>query len=227
VATEQGDIDTDTVVVATALWSNALLRTIDTRLPYAPLGAMRVTTEPIGVPGTCPMLFFPEQSHAWLREERGGLLFGGALGGSFRDALLGVESPPDRLEQAPEDGVTQTRRLGEALGAMLPVLSQYRDFNTAWGTPCYTTDGRALLGGVPGYDGLYVMTGDNEAGITHAPGFGRAMAELITTGNPFVDIAAFEVGRFGDTFASEVEVATAMRDADGVPHNWSNMTANR
>jgi sarcosine oxidase, subunit beta len=227
VATEQGDIHTDTVVLATATWSNALLRTIGTKLSYAPLGAMRITTEPIGVPGDCPMLFVPEESHAWIREEKGGLLFGGALGGSFRDVLLGIESPPDRLEQAPEDGVPQTRRLGEALAPMLPVLSEYRDFEMAWGTPCYTPDGRALLGAVPGYDGLFAMTGDNEAGVTHAPGFGRAMAELITTGNPFVDISPFEIGRFGDTFSGEVEVAAAMRDVDGVPHNWSDMTANR
>src|SRR5262245_19405929 len=79
--TSTGRISTDTVVLATALWTNALLSPRIWRLPYAPLGALRITTEPVGVPSTMPMLLFPEFSHAWLREERGRVLMGCAYGG--------------------------------------------------------------------------------------------------------------------------------------------------
>jgi sarcosine oxidase subunit beta len=214
--TATGPVSTDTVVVAAAMWTNALLDARGWRLPYAPLGALRITTEPLGVPSTMPMLLFPEFSHAWLREEQGRMLLGCAYGGAHRHALLGSDPLPERFEQMPMDGFFETLRVAEQLANVIPLLGGLRDVTMAQGAPCYTPDLRAVIGPLPETEGVYVLTGDNEAGVTHAPGYGRAIAELITSANPFIDLEAFRVDRFDGQFSSAREVADAMAGSDDI-----------
>ena len=216
VKTATGPVSTDTVVLAAAMWTNALLDARSWRLPYAPLGALRITSEPLGVPSTMPMLLFPEFSHAWLREEEGRMLFGCAYGGAHREALLDADPLPERVEQMPMDGFFETLRVAEQLANVMPILSGLRSVTMAQGAPCYTPDLRALIGPLPETEGLYVLTGDNEAGITHGPGYGRAIAELITSGNPFVDLEAFRAERFDGRFSSAREVAQAIAGSDDI-----------
>ena len=79
------------------------------------------------------------------------------------------------------------------------------------GMPVYTVDRRFCAGAVPAVPGLWAVTGDNEAGVTHAPGLGRLMADLITA-QPctWVDSSAFALDRFATSYASEDAVAAAM-----------------
>lgn len=74
--TSQGRIDTETVVVAAGAWTNFLLRELGFFVPMVPLVQSRIITEPLGVPSTMPTLMLQEFNHIWLREERGGLLWG-------------------------------------------------------------------------------------------------------------------------------------------------------
>jgi sarcosine oxidase subunit beta len=216
VATSRGRVRTDTVVLATAMWTNALLERLAQFLPYAPLGALRITTEPLAVPSTMPMLLFPEFAHAWLREDDGRLLWGCTYGGAHRNALLDVDPLPERVEHMPMDGLFATLRTGEQLAAAIPALAHCRDFTMAQGAPCYTPDLRALIGPSPDIQGLYILTGDNESGVTHAPGFGRAMAELIASGTPFIDLGAFRVDRFDGRFSSARDVANALASSEEI-----------
>lgn len=216
VKTPTGPVSTDTVVVAAAMWTNALLGARGWRLPYAPLGALRITTEPLGIPSTMPMLLFPEFSHAWLREERGRMLMGCAYGGEHRNALLDSSPLPERVEQMPMDGFFETLRVAEQLASVIPILSRLRNVTMVQGAPCYTPDLRALIGPLPETEGLYVLTGDNEAGVTHGPGYGRAIAELITSASPFVDLRAFQADRFDGRFSSAREVAEAVAGSDDI-----------
>jgi sarcosine oxidase subunit beta len=216
VKTQTGPVSTDTVVLAAAMWTNALLGARGWRLPYAPLGALRITTEPLGVPSTMPMLLFPEFSHAWLREELGRMLMGCAYGGAHRNALVDSSPLPERVEQMPMDGFFETLRVAEQLANVIPILSRLRNVTMAQGAPCYTPDLRALIGPLPETEGLYVLTGDNEAGVTHGPGYGRAIAELITSRSPFVDLRPFQVDRFDGRFSSARAVAKAITGSDDI-----------
>jgi sarcosine oxidase, subunit beta len=219
VQTPCGPLNADAVVIAAGMWSNMLLRP-HAWLPYAPLGAVRVTTEPLGLPSTTPMLQVPELG-AWLREEAGALVWGAGYEGRHRNAFLD-DDPPERMEQLPMDGVWETQHKGAALSSAIPCLARYRHFTYAQGAPCHTPDLLPLVGPVPDIEGLYVLGGDNEAGVTHAPGLGRALAELVAGAEPFIDLDRYRPGRFGDAYRSTREVAIAVeRVLDGI--SWAGL----
>jgi sarcosine oxidase subunit beta len=61
----------------------------------------------------------------------------------------------------------------------------------------YSADRHAILGAVPGIDGLYLATAGSGSGFKVAPAVGMCMAELITGGRATtVDITPFGVERF-------------------------------
>lgn len=214
VETPHGNVLADVVVVAAGMWSNQLLASNGVWLAYAPMGALRITTEPLGVPSTVPMLLIPDIAHAWVRESEGSLLWGGAYSGQHRSALLDVD-PPERLRELPMDGLWETQRIGAQLASALPLLARYRDFTYAEGAPCYTPDLLPLIGEVPSVEGLYVLGGDSEAGITHGPAFGRALADAITGHDPFVPLEPYQPDRFDGRYETARQVADAVASAEG------------
>lgn len=215
VETPRGTVETATVVLAAGAWTNTLLRRLDRRVPQAPLPATRIVTEPLGVPPTMPTLMLQEFAFIWLREERGGLLWGCSYEATPRYDLVDRELP-DRFDQLALDGMFEAMRAGVAASVAIPVLARYRSVTVAQGAPCYTPDMRAILGPVPDIEGLYVIGGDNEAGITHGPGYGKLLAELIITGmTSLTDLAAFRPDRFGDSCSTDADVVKAMRSMEG------------
>ncbi|MEU6270293.1 FAD-dependent oxidoreductase [Saccharopolyspora shandongensis] len=60
-----------------------------------------------------------------------------------------------------------------------------------------TPDSLPIIGPVPGADGVFAASGHGMLGLTPAPATAQALAALITTGSAPVDLAPFEVGRFG------------------------------
>ena len=147
-----------------------------------PLVQSRIVTEPLGVPPTMPTLMLQEFSFIWLREENGGLLWGSTYEEAPRLAFLD-EAPPERFDNLPLDGVLKVQRDGLEASRAIPVLARYRSMTVAQGAPCYTADLRGIVGPVPEIEGLYVLGGCNEAGITHGPGWGKLLAELIVDGS--------------------------------------------
>jgi glycine/D-amino acid oxidase-like deaminating enzyme len=152
----------------------------------------------------------PERSF-WLREAAGRLLWG--CGYQTQPRYLFVDRDvPERTDQLPLDGVLEELGVGQQVSRVVPALGRYRSYSIAQGCPSYTPDGRALVGPVPGLDGLFVIAGCNEAGITHGPGFGRFLAEYICAGQPaWLPASAFAPDRFADRYGSGQEVAEATR----------------
>ncbi len=72
-----------------------------------------------------------------------------------------------------------------------------------------------LIGALPEIGGVYVLGGDSEAGITHGPAFGRALAELISGDDPFVSLERFRPERFGGQFTTAQGVAEEIARAEG------------
>ncbi|MBC8075792.1 MAG: FAD-binding oxidoreductase, partial [Chloroflexales bacterium] len=62
--------------------------------------------------------------------------------------------------------------------------------------PTFTPDLRFVLDDAPGYEGLSVATGCQEAGVTHGPALGRMLAELATAGSTHWERDAFRLPRF-------------------------------
>jgi glycine/D-amino acid oxidase-like deaminating enzyme len=210
VQTEAGRILADRVVLATAVWTNLLLRGHAPPLPYAPLGAVRITTEPLGVSGHMPMLMVPEVG-GWIREEAGGLRWGAPYLGNHRRALLEVD-PPERFSEMPTDWIGELEALRGRLGKAIPPLADYKEWTYAEGFPCYSPDRLPLLGPVPGIEGLFVVAADAEMGVTHGPGFGRELARLVAGQPTGPGIAErYRVDRFGPELADPTRIADDLR----------------
>jgi sarcosine oxidase subunit beta len=210
VRTEGGDIRARTVVLACGAWSNDVLAETGYRAPLLRMIATRVISPPSGVNRSMPTVMVPDLFGLWLREHRGGLTWGNGdgyaplfeLGGS-----LGAEGQPRREELV--------ERLDAALTPKLRKLIPAYDTSIGWwvqGVPCMTPDRHFLAGAVPGVNGLYLLTGDNEAGVTHGPGLGRLLADLILTGGcEWLDPGPYRLDRFQPgQFPAEQSVLAAM-----------------
>ena len=123
---------------------------------------------------------------------------------------LPTEAAPGTRPHHPELLNQLTATVGESLQRLFPTA----DISVAeWtqGMPVYTVDRRFCAGSVPRVPGLWAVTGDNEAGVTHAPGLGRMMADLVIDGSSdWVNHHAFALNRFGTRYNDEPSVAAAM-----------------
>lgn len=232
VETPTGAVACDAVVLAAGAWSKELLRDLGVHLPIVPLITSRLVTEPVGIPETMPTLFLmgldrSAFSTLWVRGQHGALLFGGHYDAPPREAFVGA-SLPQRFDQLALDGVFACRRLGEAAARFMPAFGRYESITVAHGAPCYTPDARGILGPVPGIEGLYVIAGDCEAGVSHAPGYGRAMADLVVHGETdFVDVGAWAFDRFDGASNGDEQIAAKMRERFGSRGPASAGTAER
>lgn len=201
VDTPWGPIDAGAVVVAAGAWTNQLLAGIGSWLPMVPLTASRITTAPLGV-APMPSMLWADFSGLWIREEAGGLVFGAQYSAEPHFRFTGG-SVPDRFDQLPLDGFAEVQRFVRAASRVMPILGSDMSMTLAHGVPCYTPDKVGLVGAMPGADGLWVAAGCNEGGVTHGPGYGRVIADLLTEGTTTVtDADRLRVDRFGERFDS-------------------------
>ena len=213
VGTNRGPIRSDRVVLALGAWSNQLLSAQGVFLPMVPLVVSRIVTESLEIPAATPPFFVPgvtegedEVGYLYLRGEQGRLLWGAHYSAAPR--LMFVDRPvPGRFDQLPLDGIQELRRAGKRAATVVPLLARYRSITVAHGVPCYTPDNRSLVGAVPDLEGLFVLAGCNEMGVTHAPGFGRVLAELLVHGAPrLTSSEPWRPGRFDGIVATGGDV---------------------
>lgn len=55
---------------------------------------------------------------------------------------------------------------------------------------------------MPEVEALWAITGDGESGITHAPGYGQALAQIITGEEPELDADRYRLDRVRETMPS-------------------------
>ncbi|KQQ20799.1 hypothetical protein ASF48_09430 [Rathayibacter sp. Leaf299] len=197
----------DAVVLAAGSWTNALLAPLGRRLPLARVVASRLTTRPFGLP-PLPTLMLPELDGLWVREHLGGLTYGNGVG---YEAL--GEAAADRRPQCTDLIERMDAHLAPILARLLPSSADaVRDTEWTQGVVSYTADRRFLAGPIPELPGLFVAAGDNESGVTHGPGLGRLVAELVLEGRSSLgDASRYAPGRFApQPFADEAAVLAAM-----------------
>jgi sarcosine oxidase subunit beta len=99
---------------------------------------------------------------------------------------------------------------------MMPDLPKVERMTASWGAPTYTADYRPLVGPVPGVQGLFAIAGCNEAGVTHAPGFGKVISELVLEGDArLTSIEPFRLDRFGESPPRPDEIVMGYLEARG------------
>ncbi len=179
----QDRIDCDKVVVALGPWSGAASLWIGLDIPIVPQKGELLRLE-----GLDPKLEFHLRAiHAGttcsVYQKGDGLVW---LGATKED---GKGFDTVNSNQA-------LRSLSEVAIRMLPELeSRKLVLQTACLRPV-TPDGDPILGNVPGKENLFIATGTAGQGVLLAPAIGKAMADLVSTGETDIDIAQFGFERF-------------------------------
>lgn len=190
VETSAGRIDAPVVVVAAGAWAPRLCAQLGVELAARPkaIDTVQVARPPeLAEPH---MIFIDHVQGTYFRPESTSL------------TLVGVpcqewDIDPDTLPTGlPPHAAGQG---AEILTHRIPAMEKatlargYRAFD------CYSKDRKAILGAVPGMDGLYLATAFSGSGFKIAPAVGTCMAELIVDGAAkTVDITAFRPTRFAE-----------------------------
>lgn len=212
IETNEGTIEASTIVLAAGAWTQSLLASVDRRLPLIPMVATRFVSEPAGLSPLMPTVQCLELN-LWLRELHGAFSWGGSFSYRLLSALIedGLEFGYGRpVSSVLLDAQDEHR---EQIAEVFPALSGLSASETIQGIPVYTVDGGLYLGPVPGIDGLWALAGDSESGITHGPGMGKLVAQLIMNEQPFADPTPFRLDRVDPaSYPDEASMVAAMAE---------------
>ncbi len=183
VVTDQGTIETDTVVCAAGVWSPTFARTAGVELAVEPVFREVVTTGPVeALPDPIP-LTVDFTTGFYFHREGPGLL----IGMSDRNQAPGFDAPTDPawLEHVTE---VAARR-----------APSFLDMGLAHGWKGYyeiTPDHNALVGQAPELERFFYATGFSGHGFMQAPAVGEIVRDLILDREPFVDVSPLAAERF-------------------------------
>ena len=183
VVTEQGTIETGTVVCAAGVWSPTLARTAGVELPVEPVLREVVTTAPVsGLPDRIP-LTVDFTTGFYFHREGPGLLIGMA----DRNQATGFDAPTDPA---------WLERVTEVAARRAPA---FLDMGIAHGWKGYyevTADHNGLVGEAPGSDRFLYATGFSGHGFMQAPAVGEIIRDLVLGREPFIDVSPLAAERF-------------------------------
>ncbi|MBS1887530.1 MAG: FAD-binding oxidoreductase [Actinobacteria bacterium] len=208
VTTSAGRIRTNAVVVAAGAWTNAVLESVGVWVPMVSLAATRFLTEPASIPVDMPGVLAPEMSDLYVREYGGALSWGCLYESSPRYDFS--SGSPSALDGPSPSGEAEMLSIAGQLGETIPLLGVLPRVATFTGFPAHTPDYRAVIGPVTGVEGLWLAAGDNYAGVTHGPGFGRLLADRIMERSSIADVEPFSLDRFAKgLYSSSADVLAA------------------
>ena len=187
-------MDASNVVFAAGTWTQALLESVDRRLPLIPMVATRFVSESAGLSPLMPTVQCLELN-LWLRELQSAFSWGGSFSYRLVSALAedGLEFGYER--PVSHELIDAQHAQQDKIAEVFPALSGLANSEVIQGVPVYTVDGGLYVGPVPGIEGLWTLAGDSESGITHGPGMGKLVAQLIMDETPFADPTPFRLDR--------------------------------
>ena len=212
VETTGGTVDASAAVIAAGAWTPALLHSVGRPLPLLPTVATRFVSEPAGLSPLMPTIQSLDLG-LWLRELRGAFSWGGGFAYRRVSALEveeGLEFGFDR--PVSPSLIAQQRAFQASVAEVFPALANLETAEIIQGIPVYSVDGGLFAGAVPGIDGLWALTGDNESGVTHGPGMGKLVAQLVMGVEPYADPTPFRLDRLNMAdYPDEAAMIAAMQ----------------
>lgn len=176
VATRDGPVAADAVVIAAGPWTAPLARTAGLSPPIAPrkaqcLVSLRWPPTIRTVVGACEAEGGVAAGYTQIQQAPAGqILFNTVLG----EAAPGT-SDPDRPAEVDRRFVIDSLRM---LARLFPSLRELPVLRSWVRHEATTPDGR-FLAGATAVEGLYLAAGDNGTGFVRAPLLGRMLADLI------------------------------------------------
>jgi 4-methylaminobutanoate oxidase (formaldehyde-forming) len=193
VETERGFIETETVVLASGMWTRHLAETIGVNVPLQACEHFYIVTEPLdGVERGMPTLRDPG-GYTYFKEETGKIMAGffeprakvWRLDGIPRDFSFGtLPEDWDHIGPIFEKAIHRVPALGECGLELF--------FN---GPEAFTPDGVYYLGEAPEVDGCFVAAGFNSVGLQSAGGVGWVLADWVADGHPPMDLSSVDIRR--------------------------------
>jgi glycine cleavage system aminomethyltransferase T/glycine/D-amino acid oxidase-like deaminating enzyme len=195
VRTDQGDVETEVVVVCAGQWSKALGDLAGVTVPLHSAEHFYVVTD--AVAGTRPDLPIMRDPDGWtyFKEEVGGLVVGGFEPEAKPWVAPDAIPHPFEFALLDEDWEHFAVLMDEAV-RRVPALEQTGIRKFYNGPESFTPDNQFLMGEAPGLRGFFVGAGFNSVGIASAGGAGRALAEWVVEGEPTSDMVAVDLRRF-------------------------------
>ena len=183
VSTDQGAIETTTVVCAAGVWSPGLARTAGVDLQVEPVFREVVTTAPVaGLPERVP-LTVDFTTGFYFHREGPGLLIGMA----------------DRDQEPGFDAPTDPDWLGHVTEVAARRAPAFLDMGIAHGWKGYyevSPDHNGLVGEAPEIARFLYATGFSGHGFMQAPAVGEIVRDLVLGREPFVDVTPLSAERF-------------------------------
>jgi len=188
VETEAGPIAAAVVVVAAGAWSRRLFERAGFPLPLeCELHDVLILRRPVG-DGAPDRACIDSSLGIYFRPE------------GKMQTLLGGFDGPRSLDPEPVEPEASTLSIEAKLrraAHRVPALAEAGIVRQITGYYTMTPDNRALLGPVPGADGLFCCTGFSGMGFKISPAIGLVMSEMILEGEASsVDISGFHPHRF-------------------------------
>ena len=216
VETQQGDIEgeieCELVVNATGMWAPRVAAMVGTFACSIPVDHQHIALHAVEgheLPRDSPC-FRDTDNLVYGKAESGGVLFGGYEPNPVSRWEDGVPwdhgarvVPPDheRFEQLMAGAVRRFSFLDEA---GVTALVCHPD--------AMTPDGNPLLGPMPAVRGFWTAAGLSLNGFGGAGGLGKALAELVTSGEAEVDVQPYRPWRFGGPYRETAFAAAAGRE---------------
>jgi sarcosine oxidase subunit beta len=193
VVTDKGSFQAGAVVVATGPWTPLITETIGIELPIK-ASRHQVATYKRPDDFERHMVFAGFADEVYIRPETGHLMLVGSI--EPEEAEAEVRDPDSFNERADFDVVAE---FSQRVARRYPVMERGTSAGGWASLYDITPDWHAIMGSLPGVEGLYCAAGTSGHGFKLGPAVGEMMAGLILNGEkPGADINMFDVRRFAE-----------------------------
>ncbi len=213
VDTEAGRIATDTVVVAGGIWGPQLAAMAGAFVVSTPVDHQHAAL--LAVPGhemphDMPCFRDPDNL-VYGKAEAGGMVLGGYESDPVARWIDGVPWDHAGTSLPPDEKRFEPLLAGAA--RRFPFVHEAGIVKLVCHPDAMTPDAGPLVGPVPGARGLFMAAGLSLNGFGGAGGIGRAIAELVTAGEPELDLYPYRPWRFGQVHRNPRYAAELAREA--------------
>ncbi|MFC2058015.1 NAD(P)/FAD-dependent oxidoreductase [Chloroflexota bacterium] len=193
VVTNKGEIAANTVVNAAGPYAAEIGKMAGVEIPVTPSRRHIFFTTPLSQISAAAPMVIDFHTGFWFRRESQGL-------------MLGMRNP----EELPGFDISVDwdflPRLAKISSHRLPLLNESGIVRGWAGLHADTPDWHAIMGKVPGVEGLICAVGFSGHGFMHSPATGRLIAELILEGSTSIDISPLALERFSGRTCPEEKI---------------------
>lgn len=182
--TRKGQIQAPIVVDAAGPYAAQIGKMVGLDIPIRTSRRHVFVTAPLNTISKSSPMVIDFHTGFWFRREGPGLIFG-----------MRNPNEPESFDTSVDWGWLPV--LGEVASQRLPMLSNIGIMRAQSGLHVDTPDSCAIIGDVPGVEGLYLACGFSGHGFMHSPAVGKYLAELILKGEEFsLDVSGLLLQRF-------------------------------